>query len=153
MLDLIPVYFQPKKAIFHYLGIASHSKEAVVARQKMEIKKLFYVLRPLLACLWITDQKTMPPTEFFRLFEGAEMDSEIRGEIDRLLVQKQSAKEKEEVEITPELAAWTKRTFELCDALAKTIPVQEKSGWEPLNRLFLQFGGFRQFATEDMPWN
>lgn len=143
MLDLIPVYFQPKKAMFHYLGIASHSKETVATQRKMEIKKLFYVLRPLLACLWIAERKTMPPTEFSRLFECVALDSDIRSELDRLLIQKQSAKEKELAEIVTELAIWAKQTFEHCDGLAKTFSATEKPGWEPLNDLFLGFGGFK----------
>lgn len=139
VLDLIPVYFQPKKALFHYLGIAAHSMETVRTQKKMEIKKLFYVLRPLLACLWMAERKAMPPTKFFRLFESVELDSSIRNEIDRLLIQKQSAKEKELAEIAPELAAWTKHVFEYCDKLAKTFSATEKPGWEPLNHLFLKF--------------
>ena len=143
VLELIPVYFQPKKAMFHYLGIASHSMETVATQRKMEIKKLFYVLRPLLACLWIAERKAMPPTEFFRLFESVELDFCIRNEIDLLLMQKHSAKEKELTEIVPELATWAKQTFEHCDGLAKTFPTAEKPGWEPLNHLFLKFAWIR----------
>ncbi len=95
--ELIPAYFNPIKAVHHYLGIAANFTEPVFQGEPVGIKKLFYILRPLLAGQWIVQFQSMPPTEFLRLLDETEFDTTLRSLIDDLLVQKETAAEQAKI--------------------------------------------------------
>lgn len=59
-LALLPDYFSARKQLFHYLGIAKGAMESM-SDTAIKIKKLFYVLRPLLAAKWIAERKHFAP--------------------------------------------------------------------------------------------
>lgn len=56
-------------------------------------KKYFYVLRPVLACLWIEQGLGVVPTEFRKLVDATVTDEALRREIDILLEAKKSGNE------------------------------------------------------------
>ncbi len=64
--DILPSYFDPKTQLFHYLGIAKGAMESM-DRENIKIKKLFYILRPLLAAKWIIVKSTYPPMNITHL--------------------------------------------------------------------------------------
>lgn len=94
-------YFNPRSCMYHYLSMAKGNfNEFLKDREFVKIKKYFYVLRPVLACDWISATNTMPPMEFERLVDEQVSDSRIRDEIDNLLVRKMAGEElKEEPKI------------------------------------------------------
>ena len=53
-------------------------------------KKYFYVLRPLLSCMWIEQKKVSPPIEFQLLLDGLNIDGVLRSDIDALLLRKKA---------------------------------------------------------------
>ncbi len=59
------------------------------------LKKYFYVLRPLLAVLWIERGLGVVPTEFCSLVEALVADVELRAAIDTLVDKKRSGLEKD----------------------------------------------------------
>ncbi len=132
----IPVYFNPIKAMHHDLGIAANFTEPVFLNEQVGIKKLFYILRPLLAGQWIAQFQSMPPTEFSRLFDETNIDTALRSLIDHLLVQKESAAEQAKIAVAPPLADWIRTTCERLPKETERFPRREKPGWEPLHRLF-----------------
>ena len=58
----------------------------------VKIKKYFYVLRPILACMWIENYKESPPVEFEKLLIQI-TDKELLDKINELLVRKKSGLE------------------------------------------------------------
>lgn len=52
MLEMLPLYFNAGRQTKHYLGMA-HSALSTMEGGRIGIKKLFYVLRPLLSAKWI----------------------------------------------------------------------------------------------------
>jgi predicted nucleotidyltransferase len=54
-------YFGRRSNIHHYLGIAGGALETVTNGSEITIKKLFYVLRPLLAAKWCLEKQTIAP--------------------------------------------------------------------------------------------
>jgi len=60
VLALCKTYFRPYHAVNHYRGIAKNSYQLNPADGTIKLKKLFYVLRPLLAAKWILDKKILP---------------------------------------------------------------------------------------------
>lgn len=85
---LIPHFFQPARALFHYLSMASTTHTDYLSGDQVRLKKLFYFLRPVLACRWIEHTRTQPPTEFSRLVAASWVNDEERGWIAELAAHK-----------------------------------------------------------------
>ena len=138
---LIPVYFNPKKAVFHYRGMATQFIEPIQRGEPTGIKKLFYILRPLLACRWVIEFQSMPPTEFQRLISEneTELPPAMLKAIHTLLKQKESAGEQQLIDVPPLLADWVIDTYTDAERLAQSLPTALPNDWEPLNRLFRDY--------------
>jgi predicted nucleotidyltransferase len=85
---LIPHFFQPTRALFHYLSMAASTHADYLCSDTVRLKKLFYFLRPVLACRWIEHTRTQPPTLFSRLLAEPWVSDEERGWIAELEAQK-----------------------------------------------------------------
>ncbi|MBK5275551.1 MAG: nucleotidyltransferase domain-containing protein [Desulfuromonadales bacterium] len=86
--ELMADYYSPKRCMLHYLHMARGNFREYLKGETVRIKKYFYVLRPVLACLWIEKHNCMPPTEFDELYKDAGLSPSISVEIDRLLLRK-----------------------------------------------------------------
>jgi len=95
--SLVPLYFNPIAATHHYRRMALASLSENLREDGIGIKKLFYVLRPLLACRWISRTLTQPPTEFAALVAAQWVTDEERAWIAGLLQQKAQAIEAQQV--------------------------------------------------------
>ncbi|WP_066065971.1 nucleotidyltransferase domain-containing protein [Neobacillus soli] len=80
--------FLPQSALYHYLNMAKGNYRDYLHRDQVKIKKYFYVLRPVLACLWIEKYNTVPPIEFQELVEDLLEEGELKKEILSLLERK-----------------------------------------------------------------
>ncbi len=91
ILEIETKYFSPKNYIYHYLHMAKRNFREYLKKDEVRIKKYFYVLRPVLACLWIEKYNYAPPMEFQKLYDDCELISpELREEIDVLIMRKKS---------------------------------------------------------------
>lgn len=91
--DLIPVYYSPRKARYHYLHMAQGNYRDYLKGEEVWIKKYFYVLRPLLAILWIEADLGAVPMEFEILVERLVASPSLRQAIDELLAVKRAGEE------------------------------------------------------------
>lgn len=91
--DLTPKFYSPVSCLHHYLSMAKGNYKAYLTGQKVKLKKYFYVLRPVFACMWIEEHKTMPPMEFEQLFKRQKLDLKLTNEIKQLLERKRSGAE------------------------------------------------------------
>jgi hypothetical protein len=104
--ELIPTYFNAKKALHHYLSLAEKIADQHLDGNRIGIKKLFYILRPLFACAWILNYQSMPPTHF-PVMMGRELASgEIESWILELIERKRSAGERKVVSLSSEQEEW-----------------------------------------------
>jgi len=92
LMDLCREYFRPRYAINHYRGIAKNSFLGNDLTGKIKLKKLFYVLRPLMAAKWIIKNNEIPPMDIPNLISIVD-DKEIVTHINDLLEIKNAAKE------------------------------------------------------------
>lgn len=90
---LIPRYFNPIAAIHHYRSMAERALKENLVDNRIGIKSLFYVLRPLLACRWIHATNAQPPTEFTKLATAKWVTTEEKDWIATVLDHKGSALE------------------------------------------------------------
>lgn len=95
MRNLIDVYYNQKVCINHYFNIAASSFENYMTDGKMKLKKLFYILRPLLACSWLEEKNSPVPVEFRVLLDNQVKDRQIRDDINSLIEIKKAGDEKD----------------------------------------------------------
>jgi predicted nucleotidyltransferase len=92
MEELAKPYFSPISSIYHYLHMASGNYRHYLQTDEVKIKKYFYVLRPIMACMWIETYKVPPPMEFEKLLTQIH-DHALLEEINELLARKKSGVE------------------------------------------------------------
>ena len=88
MRQFVANSFSPRRCMHHYLHMAKGNFREYLKSDTVRVKKYFYVLRPILACLWIERHNTTPPTEFDRLYQDADLSPSLKYEIDNLLQRK-----------------------------------------------------------------
>lgn len=129
--------FLSKPALHHYFNMASNNNREFLKKDRVRLKKYFYVLRPILACKWILKEQTPPPMLFQQLTDSL-LDPSIQPLIEELLAQK--AMTSELGESAPIFALDRYIEQELC-ALEHSIakqPLVHAPSWGKLNRLFLE---------------
>jgi predicted nucleotidyltransferase len=93
-------YFSPVSSVYHYVHMARGNYRQYLKMDAVKTKKYFYVIRPVLACMWIEKYREFPPMEFGKLLtliSSAELLDKIR----ELLVQKKSGTE---LRVEPKIA-------------------------------------------------
>ncbi len=94
ILELEKNNFSPKWYIFHYLHMAESNFREYLKWDLVKTKKYFYVLRPILACLWVEKNNTAPPIEFDILLEDFKnINLKLKNEILNLLKRKKNWEE------------------------------------------------------------
>ncbi len=70
-------YFQPISAFYHYRGMATTASATLDLSAPIKLKKLFYLLRALLAAKWVITQATPPPVVMTQMFELVDHDTQL----------------------------------------------------------------------------
>jgi len=79
---------------WHYLRMAERTYKAHFRnRTQANLKKYFYVIRPLCALIWLAERRTLPPMNLAALLGGIALPAAVRRAIDRLLEQKTRSSE------------------------------------------------------------
>jgi uncharacterized protein len=86
-------YFSPIGSVYHYLHMAKGNYREYLKQDYVKVKKYFYVLRPILACLWIEKYRTSPPMEFEILREDLLAGTEVNDLISDLVIRKRRSNE------------------------------------------------------------
>jgi predicted nucleotidyltransferase len=89
MEQLSKAYFSPVSSVYHYLHMANGNYRQYLQAGEIKIKKYFYVLRPIMACMWIEKKKEPPPMEFEKLLTQIE-EKDLLDQITELLNKKRS---------------------------------------------------------------
>lgn len=91
--QLLDDYYSPISCMHHYLHMARGNLREYLQGEEVWVKKYFYVLRPVLACIWIERGYGVVPMEFAALVERVVDDSSVRAAIDDLLERKRMGNE------------------------------------------------------------
>lgn len=87
-------FFRPATSFHHYLHMAYGNWREYLQGDLVRLKKYLYVLRPLLACTWIEQQRgAVVPMRFQELVDTLVTDAELSAAIADLLQRKQAADE------------------------------------------------------------
>ncbi|MBQ3089597.1 MAG: nucleotidyltransferase domain-containing protein [Oscillospiraceae bacterium] len=134
--ELVPLYFSPKKGAYHYLSMTESNWKTNLSTSRVKAKKYFYVLRPLLAALWIIHRQTPPPVLFERLVD-AELPEELKGHVAELLQRKKEMNELELIDHVEEIDRFVLSSVDLIRSSLPQLPDEEVS-WEAANAFFLR---------------
>jgi hypothetical protein len=133
---LIPEFFNPIAAGHHYLSLARHVSAEHLVGPSVDIKKLFYILRPLAAFRWIELHDSMPPTAFVEVLAGIDSSDLQRSWIDELRARKRTLNEGDRIELEPPVRSWIEGWLERSVAAAGALP-SRKGDVTRLDALFL----------------
>jgi predicted nucleotidyltransferase len=118
-------------------------------------KKYFYVLRPVLACLWIENGYGVVPTEFQKLVDAVVDDKVLKEQIDILLSLKRNGQELRKGPRNEIISSFAeKHILRLSGAGQRKADMSDASA---LDRLFLDIlsevngGNIELFAEADRP--
>lgn len=105
--EAIRPYFSPHSAVLHYLNLADGIRRREWVGEEVQIKRYFYVLRPVLAARWVWQKQTPPPTVFAELLPLLEENApHLRQTVNELIDRKSHATEGAAIERLPELETY-----------------------------------------------
>lgn len=90
----IDPFFAPISACNHYRAICKGTMDRELAGQQVKIKKYFYMLRPILAAMWVERLNTIPPMEFKPLLAMLDGSPDIADAVAELLERKKQTDER-----------------------------------------------------------
>jgi uncharacterized protein len=124
---------QPVRSLHHYMHMSRKNYREHLRGDRVRLKKYLYVLRPLLAALWIEQGRGVAPMRFQDLVAATITDRALRTAIDQLIAVKRRALESEYGDPIPEINAYVDR--ELTRLEHSVIPTRDDIDYTVLNRL------------------
>ncbi|MDP2400559.1 MAG: nucleotidyltransferase domain-containing protein, partial [Actinomycetota bacterium] len=124
--------------LHHYLHMAQGNFREYLQGDSVWLKKYFYVLRPVLACLWIERGLGAVPMAFDDLVAGVVKDGELASRIARLTELKRAGGEMDNGLRIPVIHAFLEREIARLTEVAAVMrkhPVSAESQ-ERMNRFF-----------------
>lgn len=111
----------------HYLSLSQRLwAEYVERREKVNLKKYLYILRPALCIAWIREQPgSIPPMNLRELMAGLDLDAAFLAEVDGLLARKAQASELGEGERIAALDKLIMREWAWASAQERHAPADE----------------------------
>ncbi len=126
---------QAERSFLHYLHMARKNYRDYLRGDVVRLKKYLYVLRPLLAALWIEQGRGTAPMPFQQLVDAIVTDPALRLAIEELLVIKRAAMESEQARSMPAINVFVERELERLTALSP--PVSYETDFAQLDDLML----------------
>ncbi len=121
--------------IHHYRGMAKSNVRSNFATSEVVLKKYLYVLRPVLACVWIMQKHTVPPTEFMKLVEEV-LPEELKVLVDELLAVKMKSGERDKGARILQIDLFIES--KLNEATVFPVNEEVQVNYEKLDNLFLE---------------
>jgi uncharacterized protein len=131
---LTPQYYQSAACHYHYLHMAQGNYRDYLQGDTVWLKKYLYVLRPVLACLWIERGFGVVPIEFHKLVDRVIDDAAVKAAVQDLIRRKKSGEELDRGPHIPEISGFLKQEL---DRLSQfQAPSSERGSPDDLDRIF-----------------
>lgn len=137
---LVGEVYDPRAGMYHYRSMAVTNR-GLMGDGEVKLKRYFYVLRPLLCCLFIEELGTVPPIELAALMPLVD-DQGVIEAVEELLAAKKVTSELGTGSRIPALDAFFDRNLDRLQALELPSTGQAHHA-ETLNHLFRATIGFR----------
>ncbi|NOW90243.1 hypothetical protein BCD91_002266 [Clostridium beijerinckii] len=129
-------YFSPISVTYHYINIAKKSFNGLEGLNNVNIKKLFYVIRPILSCMWIENFNTIPPMNLQAMMKEVKMDDKVKTIIEELVTIKADRIESDTIKQPTELMEFLRDKLEYYYSYAKNIKTGKERDSSILNEFF-----------------
>jgi predicted nucleotidyltransferase len=133
--ELMPLIASSHKGIYHYLHMARGNFREYLKKELVPLKKYFYVLRPLLAIMWLEKYDKPAPIEFEILRKLVSDNKPLDEAISYLLVRKRASLEKEYAPAMPVINEFIESQLARLEGYAEKAKGKD-ADFELLNRLF-----------------
>lgn len=134
---IINDYFVKKSGLYHYLSTAKGNYREYLKTETVKLKKYFYVLRPILACKWITDRGTPPPM-LFKTLADSYLEEDLKPVVENLLDLKINSPEVGLIKRVDKLNDYIESNLDEFDKIVKACKDEPNRDWDKLNEIFLQ---------------
>ena len=134
MREIVQTYYSSKACWHHYVHMAEGNFRNYLKGDQVLRKKYLYVLRPIVAILWIERDLGVVPTLFQTVVDAVVDDQEVRAAIDQLLADKRAGKELDYGPRIPEIAQFLETELERLTNEGGGV-VGNKAPWEVLNKV------------------
>lgn len=97
--DIARQKYSSSAVFYHYSKMAFKNYRQYISNKlksgdtKVLLKKYLYVVRPMIALLYVEQHKQLPPTSFLETLKQVELDTDIRKAILDLVIKKQAGNE------------------------------------------------------------
>lgn len=135
--ELLPLIASSTRGIYHYLHMAKGNFREYLKKEQVPLKKYFYILRPLLAIMWLEKYNEPAPIEFDTLRKLVADNTLLNEAISALLASKRVSLEKEYIKSVPVINEFIESELarhENYTSKFETIDVD----FEVLNQLFVE---------------
>lgn len=143
--DLLPRIFRQPAVYHHYWRTAVNVYETALVADPVKLKRMFYVLRPLLCCRYILEHKRQPPTAFADLVAACLHDPTERQALADLQAEKVQVGEGHLVTLSAFWRDWLRREFAAAEAVIGQLKSDADVPLAELNSLL------REVLTELWP--
>lgn len=141
-------HVQPNACLPHYIHLAKRQWDRSIAHEKtVNLKKYFYVLRPILAIRWVRmNPMVLPPMNFQDLVTGTDIPSNLQPLIAELLEAKAKASEIGKGDRIPDIDQLILSEFEKAQPnLHDKFPLK-KTTHDDADQLFRDLIGYKELA-------
>lgn len=119
--ELVDQHYSPVASWHHYHRMARSNFRGYLRGERVRTKKYLYVLRPVLACLWIEQSTQPPPMAFEDLLVRLLPGGPLRIAIEALLAKKRVSKEVEDGPRIPEISDFLEGQLQRMETASPTL--------------------------------
>lgn len=142
--QLAELSYSPERCYYHYRSMARGNVRNYFDSDQVPLKKYLYVLRPILACKWISANLGPAPMEFEAMLDTLIPAGSLRADIDQLLVLKRQSGETGHGPKIGSIQAFIEQELEYMDSV--TLPARSLPGSEPIDAFFREaVAGFERW--------
>ena len=134
--EMMPRISSSQKGIYHYRHMAKGNFREYLKKNLVPLKKYFYVLRPILAIMWIEKYDEPAPIEFEVLRSLISDRTVLNSEVSKLLERKRKSLEKELIPAIPVINDFIKSELHRIESYSDK-PVGRDADYQELNQLFI----------------
>ena len=120
----------------HYFHLARGQWQKYLQGDTVRLKKYLYVLRPVLACRWLEQDRGAVPVPFAELLAATLPEKSVRNAVDALLVKKQSAGEAFAAAPDPVLHRFLETELQRLQPVAAGLIASADTDLEALDQFF-----------------
>lgn len=132
----LPEFYSPISCMHHYFHMAEGNYRQYLKGDRVWIKKYFYVLRPILACKWIEQNRGPIPTEFNILVDKIIQDEKLKKCINNLVFEKKEGNELYWGPKIPEISEFINNEIDGLKDKLHIMKKRKRTDFEKLNDIF-----------------